>query len=156
TAQALAGGNASVVFATGGILGAMLASDKSLATLPLSIFVVGTWFGTLPVGYLVRHYGRRLAYQIGSATRCLAGRVGAAAIVAGSFALYLVAAFCAGLYQASQQSYRFAAADTASPAFKPKAVSWVLAGGLFAAFLGPQLVIFTKDLTPPFLFAASY
>src|SRR5262249_33550661 len=53
-------------------------------------------------------------------------------------------------------SYRFAAADTASAEFKGRAVSWVLAGGLFAAFLGPQLVILTKDLIPPYLFAASY
>ena len=50
-------------------------------------------------------------------------------------------------------SYRFGAADTASAAFKPKAMSWVMAGGLFAAILGPQLVIFTKDLMPPYLFA---
>jgi MFS family permease len=53
-------------------------------------------------------------------------------------------------------SYRFGAADTASAEFKPKAVSWVMAGGLFAAILGPQLVIFTKDLMPPHLFAWSY
>jgi MFS family permease len=74
----------------------------------------------------------------------------------GSFALYLVATFCGGIYASSHMSYRFAAADTASPEFKPKAVAWVMAGGLFAAFLGPQLVIFTKDLLPPYLFAASY
>jgi hypothetical protein len=54
------------------------------------------------------------------------------------------------------QSYRFAAADTASDAYRPKVVSWVLAGGVFAAVLGPQLVIFTKDLLSPHLFAASY
>jgi MFS family permease len=154
--QALAGGNGSVVTATGGILGAMLASDKSLATLPVSVMVLGTWSGTLPVGFLVRRYGRRRAYQIGAAVGCLAGLIGYTAVIEGSFALYLAATFCAGLYQASHQSYRFAAADTAGAEFKGKAVSWVLAGGLFAAFLGPQLVILTKDLMPPYLFAASY
>src|ERR1700730_5755288 len=154
--QALAGGNGSVVTATGGILGAMLASDKSLATLPVSVMVLGTWAGTLPVGFLVRGYGRRRAYQIGAAVGCLAGLIGYTAVIEGSFALYLAATFCAGLYQASHQSYRFAAADTAGTEFKGKAVSWVLAGGLFAAFLGPQLVILTKDLMPPYLFAASY
>jgi MFS family permease len=154
--QALAGGNNTVVVATGGIVGAMLAPDRSLATLPVSIMIVGTWAGTLPVGYLVRRFGRRTAYQIGAAVGCLAGLIGYAAIVEGSFALYLAATFCAGLYQASHLSYRFAAADTASVEFKAKAVSWVLAGGLFAAFLGPQLVILTKDLMPPYLFAASY
>jgi MFS family permease len=154
--QALAGGNGSVVTATGGILGAMLAPDKGLATLPISIMVVGTWAGTLPVGFLVRRFGRRSAYQIGATVGCLAGLIGYTAVIQGSFALYLAATFCAGLYQASHQSYRFAAADTAAADFKGKAVSWVLAGGLFAAFLGPQLVILTKDLIPPYLFAASY
>lgn len=154
--QALAGGNNAVVAATGGILGAMLAPDKSLATLPISIMIVGTWVGTLPVGLLVRRYGRRVAYQVGAAVGCLAGVIGYNAIIHASFPLYLAATFCAGLYQASHLSYRFAAADTASAEFKGKAVSWVLAGGLFAAFLGPQMVIFTKDLIPPYLFAASY
>jgi MFS family permease len=154
--QALAGGNNTLVQATGSILGAILAPDKSLATLPISIMIVGTWAGTLPVGYLVRRYGRRIAYQIGGAVGCVAGLIGYAAVIEGSFAIYLVATFCAGLYQASHLSYRFAAADTASAEFKAKAVSWVLTGGLFAAFLGPQLVILTKDLMPPYLFAASY
>src|SRR5689334_10036308 len=154
--QALAGGNGSVVTATGGILGAMFAPDKSLATLPVSMMVVGTWAGTLPVGFLVRRFGRRAAYQIGASVGCLAGLIGYVAVTEASFALYLVATFCAGLYQASHQSYRFAAADTAGADFKAKAVSWVLAGGLLAAFLGPQLVILTKDLMPPYLFAASY
>ena len=84
------------------------------------------------------------------------GLIGYVAATRGSFAIFLVGTFCAGLYQASHQSYRFAAADTASVDFKAKAVSWVMAGGLFAAILGPQLVIFTKDAMPPFLFAASY
>ena len=154
--QALAGGNNAVVSTTGGILGAMLAPDRSLATLPISIMIVGTWFGTLPVGFLVRRFGRRVTYQIGAAVGCLAGFIGYAAVIEASFPLFLVATFCAGLYQASHLSYRFAAADTASAQFKARAVSWVLAGGLFAAFLGPQLVIFTKDLMPPYLFAVSY
>ncbi len=64
--------------------------------------------------------------------------------------------FCGGLYAASLQSYRFAAADTASESYRPKVVSWVLAGGVFAGVLGPQIVIATKNLMPPYLFAASY
>ena len=74
----------------------------------------------------------------------------------GSFWVLLIGTFCGGLYAAAHQSYRFAAADTASDAYRPKVVSWVLAGGVFAAVLGPQLVIFTKDLLSPHLFAASY
>jgi MFS family permease len=154
--QALAGGNNTVIVVTGGILGSMMAPDKSLATLPISLMVCGMAAGSLPVGALARRYGRRVAYQAGAVMGCIAGLIGYAAIMQGSFWLYLVATFCGGLYAASHMSYRFAAADTASPEFKPKAVAWVMAGGLFAAFIGPQLVIFTKDLLPPYLFAASY
>jgi len=73
-----------------------------------------------------------------------------------NFWVLLIGTFCGGLYAAAHQSYRFAAADTASDAYRPKVVSWVLAGGVCAAVLGPQLVIFTKDLLSPYLFATSY
>ena len=154
--QALAGGNNTVIVATGSILGAMMAPDKSLATLPISMMVCGMAAGSLPVGLLARRYGRRAAYQAGAVIGTLAGLIGYVAVIHASFWLYLVATFCGGVYAASHMSYRFAAADTASPAFKPKAVAYVMAGGLFAAFIGPQLVIYTKDLMPPHLFAASY
>jgi MFS family permease len=154
--QALAGANNTVIVATGSILGVMLAPDKSLATVPISAMVLGTWAGTLPLGFLAKRYGRRTAYTSGTVCGALAGLAGYVAIMQASFWLFLVAAFLGGLYAASHMSYRFGAADTASAEFRPKAVSWVMAGGLFAAILGPQLVIFTKDLTPPYLFAASY
>ena len=134
----------------------MMAPDKSLATLPISIMVCGIWAGTLPLGFLAKRFGRRTAYASGAAAGTVAGLIGYAAILQANFWLYLVATFCGGLYAASHMSYRFGAADTASAEFKPKAVSWVMAGGLFAAILGPQLVIFTKDLMPPHLFAWSY
>jgi MFS family permease len=156
TGQALAGANNTVIVATGSILGVMLAPDKSLATMPVSAMVLGIWAGTLPLGFLAKRYGRRTAYASGTACGALAGLVGYTAIMQASFWLYLVSAFLRGLYAASHMSYRFGAADTASAGFRPKAVSFVMAGGLFAAILGPQLVIFTKDLVPPYLFAASY
>jgi MFS family permease len=155
-AQALAGGNSAVVIATGGIVGAMLAPDKGLATLPITFMVLGMWFGTLPVGSLARKFGRRAALQTGSLFGVLSGLISCAAVLNNSFVLFLLGAFSAGLYAAAHQSYRFAAADTASEAFRPKAVSWVLAGGVFAGVIGPQLIIFTKDLWQPYLFAASY
>lgn len=155
-AQALAGGNNTVVVATGGIVGAMLAPDPGLATLPITLMVVGMWVGSLPLGALAKAYGRRFALQTGSVFGVLAGLICCAAVLQGSFGLFLIGTFCAGLYAAAHQSYRFAACDTASDAFRPKAISYVLAGGLFAAFLGPQIVIFTKDQWPPYLFAATY
>jgi predicted MFS family arabinose efflux permease len=86
----------------------------------------------------------------------MSGLISCAAVLRGSFWILLLGTFCGGLYAAAHQSYRFAAADTATPAFRPKAVAWVLAGGVFAAVIGPQLVIFTKDIWPTYLFAATF
>ena len=154
--QALAGANNSVIIATGGIVGAMLAPDRSLATLPITIYVLGLWSGALPMGWLARQLGRRTAFQIGTVSGVITGLLCCAGVVMGSFLIFCAGAFCSGLYAAAHQGYRFAAADTASDAFKPKAISWVLLGGIFAGIVGPQLVILTKDLWPPYLFAASY
>jgi MFS family permease len=134
----------------------VLAPDKGLATLPITAMVIGMWFGTLPVGWLARRFGRRFALQTGSVFGVLSGLISYSAVMNGQFWLLLIGTFCGGLYAAAHNSYRFAAADTASEAFRPKVVSWVLAGGVFAAVIGPQLVIFTKDLLSPHMFAASY
>ena len=155
-AQALAGGNNTVIVSTASIVGAVLAPDKGLATLPITAMVIGMWFGTLPVGALARRFGRRFALQTGSVFGILSGLISYSAVMNGQFWLLLIGTFCGGLYAAAHNSYRFAAADTASEAFRPKVVSWVLAGGVFAAVIGPQLVIFTKDLLSPHMFAASY
>ena len=155
-AQALAGGNNTVIVSTASIVGAVLAPDKGLATLPITAMVIGMWFGTLPVGWLARRFGRRFALQTGSVFGVLSGLISYSAVMHGQFWLLLIGTFCGGLYAAAHNSYRFAAADTASEAFRPKVVSWVLAGGVFAAVIGPQLVIFTKDLLSPHMFAASY
>jgi len=155
-AQALAGGNNTVIVATSAIIGSMLAPDPALATLPISVMVAGMWMGTLPVGMLAKACGRRFALQTGSAFGIASGLISCAAVLRASFPLLLLGTLCGGLYAAAHQSYRFAAADTATPHFRPKAVAWVLAGGVFAALIGPQLVIFTKDLWPASLFAATY
>jgi len=155
-AQALAGGNNTVIVSTASIVGATLAPDKGLATLPITAMVIGMWLGSLPVGALARRFGRRFALQTGSMFGILSGLISYSAVIDGRFWLLLLGTFCGGLYAAAHNSYRFAAADTASETFRPKVVSWVLAGGVFAAVIGPQLVIFTKDLLPPYIFAASY
>ena len=155
-AQALAGGNSTVIVAIGGIAGAILAPDPTLATLPITLMAVGMWIGTLPVGMLAKAYGRRSALQIGSACGALAGIISSAAMLRGSFALLLIGSFCGGLYAAAHQSYRFAATDTASMQFRAKAVARVLAGGMFAAVIGPQIVILTKDIWPAYLFAGTF
>src|ERR1700677_2534721 len=155
-AQALTGANSAVIFATGSIVGATLAPSISLATVPLSMYVVGLAGGTLPTGALLRAYGRRVAFIIRTGCGVLTGLLGAFAILHASFPLFCCATFLGGLYGAVSQSYRFAAADGASAAFRPKAVSLVMAGGVFAGVLGPQLVQWTMDIWPPYLFAFSF
>jgi MFS family permease len=155
-AQALTGANSAVIFATGSIVGATIAPSISLATVPLSMYVLGLAAGTLPTGAISRVYGRRVAFIIGTGCGVLTGLLGAVAILYGSFWLFCGATFLGGLYGAVSQSYRFAAADGASVAFRPKAVSWVMAGGVFAGVLGPQLVQWTMDIWPPYLFAFSF
>jgi predicted MFS family arabinose efflux permease len=155
-AQALAGGNNTVLVATAAIVGTMLAPDKGLATLPISIFVLGMWMGTLPMGVLARRLGRRNALQIGTVCGVLTGLICCVAVLQGSFLLFNIGAVFSGFYAAGHQSYRFAAADTASDEFRARAISWVLVGGIFAGVVGAQLVIATQNLWPPYLFAATY
>jgi MFS family permease len=155
-AQALGGASTVIVYSTASIVGAVIAPNKGLATLPLTALVLGLWLGTLPVGAIARRYGRRPALQIGALFGIASGLISCTAVIGGYFDWLLLGTFCTGLYAASMQSYRFAAADTASEAYRPKVVSWVLAGGVLAAFIGPQLVIFTKDMLSPYIFAASY
>jgi MFS family permease len=156
TATALAGANATVIFATAAIVGAGLATDPAYATIPISFFVVGMAFGTLPIGYIARRFGRRASFVTGTTAGVLTGVLASVAVVYALFPLFCLATFFGGIYGATAQSYRFAAADSASDAFKPKAIAWVLAGGIFAAVIGPQLVTHTMNMWQPYLFAASY
>jgi predicted MFS family arabinose efflux permease len=155
-AQALTGANSAVIFATGSIVGASLAPEVSLATVPLSMYVLGLAAGTLPTGAISRTWGRRVAFIVGTGCGTMTGLLGSFAILHASFWLFCLATFLGGLYGAVAQSYRFAAADGASVGYRPKAVSWVMAGGVFAGVLGPQLVQWTMDIWPPYLFAFSF
>jgi MFS family permease len=154
-AQALAGGNSVVIVGTAGIVGSTLAG-KALATVPVSTYVLGLWMATLPIGFIAKRYGRLATFELGALCGTIAGVLCCLAVLNASFVLLCVGTLFGGFYAAVHQSYRFAAADTASDNFKPRAISWVLAGGIFSAFVGPQLVILTKDLWQPHLFAASY
>ena len=155
-AQALTGANSAVIFATGAIVGATLAPNVSFATVPISMYVLGLAAGTLPTGAISRACGRRVAFIIGTACGAVTGLLGAFAILRGNFWLFCCATFSGGLYGAVAQSYRFAAADGASAAFRAKAVSLVMAGGVLAGVLGPQLVQWTMGVWPAYLFAFSF
>jgi MFS family permease len=137
-ATALAGANSTVIFATGSIVGAGLAPTPALATLPISVFVVGMACGTLPIGFIARRFGRRMAFMTGATSGILTGLLASFAVVVSAFPLFCLATFFGGIYQAASQSYRFAAADSASDAFRPKAISWVLVGGVAAGGAGAE------------------
>jgi predicted MFS family arabinose efflux permease len=155
-AQALAGANSTVVYATGAIVGNTLAPDKALATLPISVFVVGMAACTLPAGAIARRHGRRAAFLAGTGCGVLVGLLSALAVVVGSFWLFCLATFFGGAYAAVVLSFRFAAADGVPPARRPRALSLVMAGGVFAGVIGPQLVTHTMDLWLPHYFAATF
>ncbi|MBO9330952.1 MFS transporter [Achromobacter xylosoxidans] len=155
-AQALAGANSVVVYATGAIVGDMLAPDKSLATLPISVFVVGMAACIMPAGVIARRHGRRAAFLAGTGCGMLVGLLAAAAIVLSSFWLFCLATFFGGAYAAVVLSFRFAAADGVSPALRPRALSFVMGGGVVAGVVGPQLVTHTMYLWQPHMFAATF
>lgn len=155
-AQALSGANAVVVYATGAIVGNMLAPSRALATLPITIFVLGMTVCSLPAGVIAQRYGRRTAFMVGTGCGVLIGLLAALAVVQGSFWLFCLATFFGGAYAAVVLSFRFAAADCVPPEQRARALSIVMAGGIFAGVIGPQLVTYTMDLWTPYTFAGTF
>lgn len=138
-AHAVLGAQLALNIIVAGLAGALLASDPSLATLPISLVVLGSLAATPGVSLFMGRFGRRAGFLVGAAAGGAAGALCAAALFVGSFGLFLAGAVLLGVYQATQNFFRFAAADAAPDHFKPKAISWVLAGGLVSALLGPPM-----------------
>jgi MFS family permease len=145
-----------ILIATAGLVGVMLAPSKAWATLPVSTFVIGTMLSTIPASYLMHRLGRRAGFLIGAFAGLLGSLLAIYAIYVGNFVLFCIAAALQGTFQASSGFMRFAAADISTPAFRPKAISWVLTGGVVAAIFGTLIVIRTTDLLAPFTFAGCY
>ena len=155
-AQALGGASPPIIISLGGLVGQMLSPDPTLSTLPVSIFNLGLALSTLPVAWLMRRYGRRFTYLIGAVMAMLGGVVAAWGIVRGDFVQFCTGTALAGFYAACVQSYRFAAADAAPAFWRPVAISRVMIGGLIAAVIGPQLVIWTRESWGAVPFAGSF
>ena len=157
-AQALGGANASIVIATAGLAGGYVlsADNAAFATIPVSLFILGTALCTLPAQTLMGRIGRRPVFIAAALLGVVAGLIAMQGVLIGSFPLLCLGTFLAGILGAVVHSYRFSAADTASPAFRPKAISWVLAGGVASGFIGPQVVIAFNDLFDPILFAGAF
>jgi MFS family permease len=144
-AQALLGAQLPMIFIIGGLAGQSLASNPCFATLPITMIVLGSMLSATPISALMQRFGRRTGFAIGAAGGALGGVVGAYGLYVASFPIFLAGSFLTGVYMSAHGFYRFAAADTASEAFRPKAISYVMAGGLLAAIVGPQLVKLTAD-----------
>lgn len=155
-AQALGGASPSIVISLGGIVGSQLVANQAFATVPVSLMQLGLACGVIPAAFLMRRIGRRRGYVVGALIGALGASVAATGVAERLFWLFCLGTFLCGLYGSYVQSYRFAAADTASEGFRPRAISWVMIGGLAAGVIGPQSVYWTRDLTPAAPFAASF
>ena len=155
-AQALYGAVTTALVVTAGLAGSILAPSPSLATLPMSMMIIGTALTTFPISLIMKRVGRRTGFVACALAGMLGGLLGAYGIFQNSFMLFLLGALLIGVYQASASYYRFAAADLASPAFRPKAISWVMTGGIVAALFGTLMVMYTVDLLAPVTFAGTW
>ncbi|MFI0843231.1 MFS transporter [Mesorhizobium sp. IMUNJ 23232] len=157
SAQAIVGSAAPIAISLGGLAGLyLLGTDKSLATAPITGFNVGVALGALPAAALIKAVGQKNGFQLGTVITALGGLVATFALFQASFWLFAIGLLIIGLGGAFVQQFRFAAADDAPPEFKARAISFVLAGGIITAILGPQIVIFTHDLFAPVMFAGSF
>ena len=151
-AQAILGSQMPMIFTIGGLAGQTLAPNPCYATLPISLIVLGSMLAANPLSMIMQRYGRRVGFFVGALGGALGGAVGAYGLYLHSFEVFLIGALFTGIYMSAQGFYRFAAADTASEAFRPKAISYVMAGGLASALIGPQLVKFTaQSMVVPFM-----
>lgn len=155
--QAIVGSCPPIAISLGGLAGFyLLAGDKSLATAPVTGFNIGTALGALPAAMLMRAVGRRYGFMFGTLVTSMGGITATLALFHMSFWLFALGLLFIGSGNSFVQQYRFAAADNAPHEFKPRAISWVLFGGVFAAVIGPQIVIHTRELFAPVLFAGSF
>ena len=154
--QALFVCSQSALILIGGLVGFQLADDKSLATVPVTAVILGTACMTVPASLLMRRVGRPLGFAIGGMLGIAGSLICALGVWQASFWLVTFGALVVGFYNGFCQYYRFAAADTADPAFRSKAISLVLAGGVVAGLGGPQLALATRDVFVPVTFAGTY
>jgi len=146
-AQAFLGAQMPMIFVMGGLIGQSLASNICWATVPISMIVFGSMTTAPWISPLMQKHGRRIGFLMGILGGATGAAISAYALYIQSFWVFLIGSYCFGIYMSAQGFYRFAATDTASEAFRPKAISYVMAGGLLAAIIGPQLVKLTADST---------
>lgn len=155
--QAIVGSAAPISFSIGGLAGYyLLGPDKSLATLPVTAFTLGVAVGAIPAAAIIKSIGQRAGFLAGTGITALGGAIATLGLYEFSFLIFTIGLLAIGLGGAFVQQFRFAAADNAPPPYKAKAISFVLAGGIVTAVLGPQIVIFTREALAPVMFAGSF
>jgi MFS family permease len=142
--------------ALGAILGGILAPDKSYATLPIAVMVIGTAIASIPAALLMRRFGRRTGFLAGASLGLAGSLLCAFALQQQSFALFVIGHLLLGSYQGFANYYRFAAVEATDASHASRAIAWVIAGGVVAAFLGPQLGQWGRDWVAGSLFVGSY
>lgn len=156
-AQSLGGASPPIIISLGGLVGQQLSSDPTASTLPVSIYQLGLALSTLPAAWIMNRMGRRAAYVLGALLGVISGVVAAQGIAHSNFITFCIGTALAGFYAACVQSYRFAATDMVNePSLQASAISRVMIGGLIAAIIGPQVVIWTRDALPATPFAGSF
>lgn len=154
--QALSMSGAVLTIAVSALAGQALAEDKSLATLPFALQFVMTMVSTIPASLLMGKIGRRAGFTVGQIIGILGGLIAAFGLFENSFVIFAVGSAVIGIHNAFWSYLRFAAADIADDDFRSKAISYVMAGGLVAAFAGPEIAKATRSLFEPVVFAGSY
>ncbi|MBM1688026.1 MFS transporter [Sulfitobacter geojensis] len=139
-AQAFLGSQITMIFVIGGLAGQQLSPNVCLATLPISMIVFGSMTTAPWLSPLMQKHGRRAGFLVGALGGLIGAIICAYALSISNFWVFLIGSYLTGIYMSSQGFFRFAATDTASEAFRPKAISYVMAGGLISAIIGPQLV----------------
>jgi len=151
-AQALLGSQITMIFVVGGLAGLMIAPTTALATLPISLIVFGSMTTAPWLSALMQRFGRKAGFFAGAIGGAIGSVVAGYGLYVDSFPVFLLGSYMTGIYMSAQGFYRFAATDTASEAFRPKAISYVMAGGLVSALIGPQMVKLTAEMwVIPFL-----
>jgi predicted MFS family arabinose efflux permease len=154
--QALMGASMIGQVAMGALIGHSLADDKSLATLPMAFQMLATMCASIPAGIVFGRFGRRAGFLMGAVGAMVGSLVFALGVWKGDFLIYCLGAIPAGLGFGISQHYRFAAAEVATAAYRPRAIALVMAGGIASAVIGPELVKHSKDMVLPFLFLGTY
>lgn len=153
-AQALLGAQLPMIFTIGGLAGQTLAPTPCLATLPISMIVLGSALSARLLSGFMQIYGRQAGFQLAATAGAMGAGVSAFGLYLGSFTIYLVGSLLTGVYMSAQGFFRFAATDTAPEAFAPRAISLVMAGGLASAFIALGLLRLTGETGAiPFLYA---